>query len=157
MSSGAYSFFLMRMVDVVQVFVKMTSIVDLQYCLGFREMANHASILAWRIPWSEEPGRLQSKGSQRVGHNWATSLTQVYSKVSQLYISIYLLFLRFFSHTGQYRVPSRVPCAIGQVLNSYLFYIQKCAMSIPISQFLNDVLVSRSKFFRLSLSSSKCQ
>ena len=30
------------------------------------EMANHASILAWRIPWTEEPGRLQSVGSQRV-------------------------------------------------------------------------------------------
>ena len=33
------------------------------------EMANHSSILAWRIPWTEEPGRLQSMGSQRVGHN----------------------------------------------------------------------------------------
>ena len=34
-----------------------------------KEMATHASILAWRIPWTEEPGRLQSMGSQRVGHN----------------------------------------------------------------------------------------
>ena len=33
------------------------------------EMATHSSILAWRIPWTEEPGRLQSLGSQRVGHN----------------------------------------------------------------------------------------
>ena len=152
MSSAAYSFFLMRMVDVAQVFVKMTSIVDLQYCLGFREMATHANILAWRIPCSEEPGRLLSKGSKRVGHDWATSLAQVYSKVNQLYISIYLLFFRFFSHTGQNRLPSRVSCAIGQVLKSYLFYIQKCAMSVLISQFLNDVLRFRSKFFRLSLS-----
>ena len=32
-------------------------------------MAAHSSILAWRIPWSEEPGRLQSMGSQRVGHD----------------------------------------------------------------------------------------
>ena len=31
--------------------------------------ATHSSILAWRIPWTEEPGRLQSAGSQRVGHN----------------------------------------------------------------------------------------
>ena len=36
-------------------------------------MATHPSILAWRIPWTEEPGRLQSKGLQGVGHNWATS------------------------------------------------------------------------------------
>ena len=37
-------------------------------------MASHSSILAWRIPWMEEPGRLQSTGSQRVRHDWATSL-----------------------------------------------------------------------------------
>ena len=34
-----------------------------------KEMAAHSSILAWRIPWTEEPGGLQSMGSQRVGHN----------------------------------------------------------------------------------------
>ena len=33
------------------------------------EMATHSTILAWRIPWTEEPGGLQSMGSQRVGHN----------------------------------------------------------------------------------------
>ena len=33
------------------------------------EMATHSDSLAWRIPWSEEPGRLQSKGSERVGHD----------------------------------------------------------------------------------------
>jgi len=33
------------------------------------EMATHSSILAWRIPWREEPGRLQSMVSQRVGHD----------------------------------------------------------------------------------------
>ena len=37
-------------------------------------MAPHSSALAWRIPWTEEPGGLQSVGSQRVGHDWATSL-----------------------------------------------------------------------------------
>ena len=34
-----------------------------------KEVATHSSILAWEIPWTEEPGRLQSMGSQRVGHN----------------------------------------------------------------------------------------
>ena len=34
-----------------------------------QEMATHSSILAWRIPWTEEPGRLQSMGTQRVGHD----------------------------------------------------------------------------------------
>ena len=40
-----------------------------------KEMTTHSSILAWRIPWTEEPGGLQSTGSQRVGHDWATSLS----------------------------------------------------------------------------------
>ena len=34
-----------------------------------KEMATHSSILAWRIPWTEEPGVLQSTGSQRIGHD----------------------------------------------------------------------------------------
>ena len=36
-------------------------------------VATHSSILAWRIPWTEEPGRLRSTGSQRVGHDWYDS------------------------------------------------------------------------------------
>ena len=37
-----------------------------------KEVETHSSILAWKIPWIEEPGRPQSLGSQRVGHDWAT-------------------------------------------------------------------------------------
>ena len=37
-----------------------------------KEMATHSSVLAWEIPWTEEPGGLQSTASQRVGHNLAT-------------------------------------------------------------------------------------
>ena len=40
-----------------------------------KAMALHSSTLAWKIPWMEEPGGLQSIGSLRVGHNWATSLS----------------------------------------------------------------------------------
>ena len=36
-------------------------------------MVTHSSILAWRIPWTEEPGRLESMGSHRVGHDLATN------------------------------------------------------------------------------------
>ena len=39
-----------------------------------KEMATHCSILAWKIPWMEEPGTLQSMGLQRVGHDWAGML-----------------------------------------------------------------------------------
>ena len=38
-------------------------------------MAPHSTTLAWKLPWTEEPGRLQSMGSLRVGHDWATSLS----------------------------------------------------------------------------------
>jgi len=37
-------------------------------------VATHCSILAWKIVWTEEPSGLQSVGSQRVGHNWATDI-----------------------------------------------------------------------------------
>ena len=49
-------------------------------------MATHSSILAWRIPWTEEPGRLQSMWSQRVGHNSATEhmCTHTFSSVQSL-------------------------------------------------------------------------
>ena len=40
-----------------------------------KAIATHSSTLAWKIPWMEEPGRLQSMGSLRVGHDWVTSLS----------------------------------------------------------------------------------
>ena len=40
-----------------------------------KAMATHSSMLAWKIPWMEEPVRLQPMGSQRVGHDWATSFS----------------------------------------------------------------------------------
>ena len=40
-----------------------------------KAMAPHSSTLAWKIPWTEEPGRLQSMGSRRGGHDWETSLS----------------------------------------------------------------------------------
>ena len=60
-------------------------------------MAVHSSILAWRIPWTGEPGRLQSVRLQRVGHNWATNTTIPYLQ-SQQYgwvIMVLRVLLRF--------------------------------------------------------------
>ena len=45
-------------------------------------MATHSCILTWRILWTEEPGRLQSVGSQRVGHNWRDVSTQTPAKAT---------------------------------------------------------------------------
>ena len=42
-------------------------------------MATHSSILAWRRPWTEEPGGIQSMGSQRVGHDWAVNTFKICS------------------------------------------------------------------------------
>ena len=55
-----------------------------------KEMATHSSILAWRIPWSEKPGRLKSNGVTRVGHDLVTKPTycDVYSHCSECQIAI---------------------------------------------------------------------
>ena len=45
-----------------------------------KEMATHSSTLAWKIPWMEEPGKLKPMGSQRVGHNRATSFMHLFKK-----------------------------------------------------------------------------
>ena len=61
-----------------RIHLPMQEMQDMQFqSLGGEEtlekrMATHSSILAWRIPWTEKPGRLQSMGSQRVRYNLAT-------------------------------------------------------------------------------------
>jgi len=60
------------------------------------EMATDSSILSWRIPWTEEPGRLQSTTSQRVGHNWATiTICLALSRVQYTCSSFSLYFVIF--------------------------------------------------------------
>ena len=60
-----------------------------------KEMATHSSILAWRNPWMEEPGGLQSKRSQWVGYSWATSLPHRVSATSRLWKIVIVSFLLF--------------------------------------------------------------
>ena len=50
-----------------------------------KEMTIHSRTIAWKIPWTEEPGRLQSMGSQRVGHDWAISLSLSHFHVCYTY------------------------------------------------------------------------
>ena len=59
-----------------------------------KEMATPSSILAWKIPWTEDPGRLQSMGSQRLRHDWVSSLhftspdsVSVYMKLTSLLLN----------------------------------------------------------------------
>ena len=65
-----------------------------------KEMATHSSALAWKIPWMEERGRLQSMGSQRVRHNWATSLYIPLLKISLPLHPFLLLFPHRYSMPG---------------------------------------------------------
>ena len=55
-------------------------------------IATHSSILTWRIPWTEEPGGLQSMGSQRVGHNQAPNTYMWLKMVSNPLLKDWLLF-----------------------------------------------------------------
>ena len=52
-------------------------------------MSIHTSILAWRISWRKESGRLQSIGSQRVGHNWVTTIFMEGGELLLAYVTIY--------------------------------------------------------------------
>ena len=64
-----------------------------------KEMATHSSILAWKISWTEEPGRLQSMGSRRARHNWARMHTlswQLCIPCSGLLLILPVLNLTFF-------------------------------------------------------------
>ena len=51
-----------------------------------KEMATHSSTLAWKIPWTEEHCRLQSVGSQKVGHDWATSFFEKCTSKSMFHL-----------------------------------------------------------------------
>ena len=61
-------------------------------------MATHSSVLAWRIPWTEEPGGLQSMGSQRVEHSWVTNAsTFTFSRVKNASPDLYFILMLILS------------------------------------------------------------
>ena len=70
------------------------------------DMATDSSILAWRILWTEEPGMLQSMGSQRVSHDWATKHTHIYIHIyiyTHTYMYIYTyIHIYIYTHTHTY-------------------------------------------------------
>ena len=84
-----------------------------------KEMVTHSSILAWRIPWTEEPGELQSMGLQRVKHDWATNT-----------LWLTLIFLSTFCIRG-YIILYNI-CIIQYNIHSSLHYVllkkRKCAL-----------------------------
>ena len=71
-----------------------------------KEMATHSSTLAWKIPWTEEPGRLQSMGSQRVGLDWVTSLSFTSSVWGCWFFHMLTILFSFFFFEGMLMVRS---------------------------------------------------
>ena len=62
-------------IDLCVYFYASTILFCLLWFYMEKAMAPHSSTVAWKIPWMVEPGRLQSMGSRRVGHDWATSFS----------------------------------------------------------------------------------
>ena len=65
-----------------------------------KEMTTHSGILAWKTPWMEKPGGLQSMGSQRVGHDWVTSLFTGYSMCTYVSLSSWAIMISYV-HAGE--------------------------------------------------------
>ena len=59
------------------------------------EMATHSNILAWRMPWTEEPGGYSPWGSQRVGHDWVTNTFAFHYEYTYYFIDIVILNYNF--------------------------------------------------------------
>ena len=74
-----------------------------------KETATHCSILAWKIPWMEEPGRLQSMGSQRVRHDRATSLHHTCVSAASLLAWWHMLHQLRLLSSSQGQIPSSDP------------------------------------------------
>ena len=63
-------------------------------------MATHSSILAWRTPWIEESGGLWFRGSQRIGHNWATNTVNFLCKIkrlNQLTTTLFMIIIQLYT------------------------------------------------------------
>ena len=70
-----------------------------------KEMTTYSSILAWRIPWAEDPGGLQSVGFQRVGHTWVTNTERSRTSFGHLWFSFSALFqMKLPTHSSHIKV-----------------------------------------------------
>ena len=93
-------------------------------------MASHPSILAWRIPWTEEPGGLQSTGSQRVGHDWATEHTLSQMKLDHMFF-FFLVLLQFWylGSVGIKKGLSTLPCLMYLFCSLWGYLCKKYVIS----------------------------
>ena len=135
------------------------------WSLGWEEtlekgMVTHSSILAWKIPWTEEPGTLQSMGSQRVRHTWATE--QQYSIV--LVHHILPIYSSIHGHLGGFHVLAVVSNALVSMLAGHRWHWglyclsqspeQSCTLPVvtllpcPLSSSIDGVILLQSRGLR---------
>jgi len=100
-----------------------------------KETAIHCSTIAWKTPWTEEPGRLQSMGSQRVGHDWATSL---YFPLTMVLPSSNMSFIKW-----------------NDYLYTYLIVLRHCIQGFPVKILVYDWMNIYQLQSRLILKGSK--
>ena len=67
-------------------------------------MAPHSSTLAWKIPWMEEPGRLPSMGSHRVGHNWSDLAAEVGLVYLYNRLTYFIMFAWLYENQQDFRI-----------------------------------------------------
>ena len=94
------------------------------------EMAMPSSILAWKIPWTEESGGLQSTGSQRVGHDWARWSNSTWAAFWEALEHVPAFLFTSVSSTPQQH-PTLGICSIIQWINT--FFQKRILLVLPIS------------------------
>ena len=99
-----------------------------------KEMATYSSTLAWKIPWTEEPGRLQSMRSQRVGHDWVSSLCAAWLP-HQFLVPICFVVIGFqFLHPGFFFVLwPWWPCFFSYILLGKAKFGRKSLCSVNVT------------------------
>ena len=113
-----------------------------------KEMATYSSILAWRIPWTEEPGGLQSTGLQRVGHDWATSLT--HSLTHSLHGIHGVISISQMRKLRISKVESPVQNHSSYRSCSFVFFFWSCSFDSRVMYLSSDTPVTHSRTARLS-------
>ena len=99
-------------------------------------MANHSSLLAWKISWTEEPGKLQSMGPQRVGHHWTHSI----SKPSLVHVVSWNIHLESMGHHGLQRKKKNIYIYI-HIYILQIFHHLTLTYSLTISPIVSQLKV----------------
>ena len=100
-------------------------------------MATHSSVLAWRVPWAEEPGGLQSMGSQRAGHEWVAN-TFTFS-LFVCFVHIELLSSLLMLSSAVFRLPlnmfftSAIVFSYSKILICFFFRVFVSLLIFPTS------------------------